>query len=233
MISCIKVAARTSPLSRAQVAEVWQEIRVFFPSIQFISVWITTRGDRDLSTSLRFLDKTDFFTREVDQMLLQKKCRIAIHSAKDMPEPLYEGLKLVAVTKGVDAADALVFRKGSTQELPSLPRVGVSCMRRERAVKSILPHAECGDIRGTIEQRLSQLEEGRFDAIVMAEAALIRLGLTSLPRLRLEGPVAALQGKLAVVAKEEDREMEEFFQKIDTRGKRNESSLSRFRPFSF
>jgi hydroxymethylbilane synthase len=222
MISCDKsplsVAARSSRLSRAQVVEVLQEIHAVFPYVDFVPVWVTTTGDRDLTTSLRLLDKTDFFTREIDQMLLQKKCRIAIHSAKDLPEPLPEGLKIVAVTKGVDSADSLVFRSGENiQDLPSTARVGVSCMRREETVKKILPHAQCSDIRGAIDHRLAQLEEGIFDAIVVAEAALIRLGLTHLNRFRLEGLAAPLQGRLAVVARKDDREMEELFRCMDVR----------------
>ncbi len=212
----ISVAARSSRLSRAQVDEVLREINVFFPAVRFTPFWTETKGDRDLTTSLRLLEKTDFFTREVDAMLLERLCRIAIHSAKDLPEPLQDGLTLIALTRGVDASDALVFRTGETlNELPPNPRVGVSCARREEAVKNLLPQAHCADIRGAIDRRLEQLDDGQFDAIVVAEAALIRLNLTHLSRVRLDAPTAPLQGKLAVVARAEDGEMQELFRCID------------------
>jgi len=206
------VAARSSRLSRVQVAEVLAELHAHCPTINFIPSWVETRGDRDLSTSLRLLDKTDFFTYEVDKLVLQRQCRIAIHSAKDLPEPLPNGLQIVAVTRGVDSSDALVYKN-----LPKNARVGVSSARREEAVKRLFPFARCCDIRGTIESRLAQLEEGLFDAVVIAEAALIRLGLTHLARLRLEGATAPLQGKLAALARADDSQMQELFRCIDDR----------------
>jgi hydroxymethylbilane synthase len=219
MLSCandsISVAARTSALSRAQVAEVLCELQRFFPKVQFSTRWIETRGDRDLKTSLRLLDKTDFFTREIDQMLLNQECRIAIHSAKDLPDPLPKGLSLVAVTKGVSPLDVLVTRKGET--LPQLcgAKVGVSSLRREEGIRQLLPHAQCVDIRGTIERRLAQLEEGLVDALVVAEAALIRLGLTDLSYIPLPCTPAPMQGRLAIIAREEDSEMRELFRCLD------------------
>ena len=80
----IKLAARASPLSRAQVQEVYEELRLYH-DVLFEPIWMQTIGDRDLTTSLRTLDKTDFFTREIDALLLQGGCRIAIHSAKTFP----------------------------------------------------------------------------------------------------------------------------------------------------
>ncbi len=220
MLSCssciISVAARSSRLSRAQVVEALQELRTFFPEIEFAPSWVATTGDCDLTISLRHLDKTDVFTREIDQMLLKKECRIAIHSAKDLPEPLPDGLHVVALTKGVDTSDSLVFRDGQTlRDLPEDASIGVSCLRREEAVKKILPKARCSDIRGPVDQRLSQLEKGNFDAIVVAEAALIRLGLAHIARIRLEGPVAPMQGRLAIVARKDDGEMQELFACMD------------------
>ena len=84
----ITVGARGSPLSRIQVEEVYAEIRGNHPNILFHPIFVDTLGDQDKKTSLRNLNKTDFFTREIDQMLLAGECRIAIHSAKDLPEPL-------------------------------------------------------------------------------------------------------------------------------------------------
>jgi hydroxymethylbilane synthase len=208
----LRVGARRSPLSCKQVEEVLLELRSFHPSIAFETFFIDSLGDGDQKTSLRTLDKTDFFTREIDALLLSGGCRIAVHSAKDLPEPLPEGIVLVSLTRGVDPADVLVFRKGGHLEtLPREPKIGSSSVRRDEAVKKILPQALFSDIRGTIENRLEQLDSRKYDAVVMAEAALIRLGLCHRDRFRLPGVSAPLQGKLAVVAREHDWEMRQLF----------------------
>src|SRR5437660_354876 len=110
----IVVAARASPLSRAQVEEVQQALRLFHPNITFQTKWLETTGDKDLTTSLRDLPQDNFFTKEIDEMLLSGACQIAIHSAKDLPDPLPKGLKRIALTKGVDPRDALVLKQGET-----------------------------------------------------------------------------------------------------------------------
>lgn len=112
-----QIGARHSRLSQAQVKEVLQSLNAFHPHVQFAPVWIETTGDRDLSTSLRSLEKTDFFTKEIDERLLRGDFRIAIHSAKDLPEPLTRGLQIVALTKGVDPSDSLVLHQNRWQTL--------------------------------------------------------------------------------------------------------------------
>ncbi len=208
----IVAGARSSLLSRKQLEEVLGELRCFHPQIVLEPLFVDTLGDSDQKTSLRTLEKTDFFTRELDLLVLQGQCRIAIHSAKDLPEPLPKGLALVAMTKGLDPADALVLRAGgSLDTLPVLARIGSSSARRDAMVKTLLPTARFIDIRGTIETRLAQLDAGQYDAIVMAEAALIRLGLSHRTRIRLPGKAAPFQGRLAIIAKEHDEEMKQLF----------------------
>jgi porphobilinogen deaminase len=105
------------------------------------------------------------------------------------------------------------------QDLPFQARIGTSCLRREVAVKSLRPDFLCVDIRGTIERRLQLLDAGELEGVVMAEAALIRLGLTQRNRVKLSGSAAALQGQLAVVARSSDCKMASFFSPIDWRKK--------------
>lgn len=187
-----KMGARQSNLSRAQVEEVKKEW-----DLHCEMVWVATTGDIDQKTSLRGLEKTDFFTKELDQMVLQGQIDAAIHSAKDLPEPLPKGLKLAALSKGIDPRDSLVFR------MP-LKRVATSSERREKGVKEVFPFCECVDIRGCIEERLAKWESGEVDGVVIAHAALIRLQLTHLPYMFLPGPVAPLQGKIALVCRENE-----------------------------
>lgn len=213
MLQSIEVGARDSPLSRCQVKEIYEALRIHYPDIVFNTIYVKTTGDHDQTTSLRTLDKTDFFTREIDQMLLEGKCRIAIHSAKDLPDPLSEGLEIVALTKSIDPSDSLVLREGESHFKEAI--IATSSLRREEMVKKIIPDARFVDIRGNIGERLAKLEKGEIDGVVVAEAALIRLGLTHLYRVGLPGETASLQGRLAVVARVGDFEVRHFFAFFD------------------
>jgi hydroxymethylbilane synthase len=201
----IKVGARASNLSKRQVEEAQAE----YPHVLFEPIYMKTVGDLDRTTSLRTLGKTDFFTREIDEMLLRGECRIAIHSAKDLPEPLPQGLELIALTKGVDPSDSLVLREG--EQLSKGFVIATSSVRREEMVRALMQDVAFVDIRGTIEERLEKLENGEVDGVVVAEAALIRLGLTCLNRIQLPGETAPLQGRLAILAQEGDIEMRALF----------------------
>ena len=214
----IIVGARSSPLSRKQVEEAEAELRAFYPNVVFHPIFVETIGDKDKVTSLRSLDKTDFFTREIDEMLLRGACRIGIHSAKDLPDPLPMGLKLGALTRGIDPADVLVIREA----FPEGGRVATSSERREQAVRTLFSHAQFVDIRGTIQERLDHLYNGKVDGVVIAEAALIRLGLTHLTRVRLPGETTPLQGKLAFIIREDDHELLSLLSIVSEKAIKNE-----------
>lgn len=214
----ISVGARTSPLSRAQVKEILEALHRYYPTIQFDVHYFSTTGDQDQATSLRTLDKTDFFTKEIDKALLTGECRIGIHSAKDLPSPLPQGLRLICLTEGVDPADVLVMREGETLEtLPPQACIATSSTRREESVKQLREDLTFCDLRGTIDKRLAQLESRDADGVVVAEAALIRLGLTHLNRIRLPGITTEGQGQLAILARENDHAMEALFICLDSR----------------
>ena len=214
----VTVACRSSPLSKAQIKEVEEELSLFFPSLQFVPTFLLSRGDLDLTSSLRNLEKTDFFTKEIDALQLAGGCRISIHSAKDLPEPLTRGLAIAALTKGVDPTDVIVLREGDTIEsLPQNAKIGTSSVRREENVLNLRSDLQCTDVRGNILARLKLLDQGFVDGLVMAEAALIRLNLTQRNRIQLPGISAPLQGKLAVVVLENDAEMLQLFTCIDGR----------------
>ena len=212
----IQAGARSSPLSRAQADEALKEIRAFYPDLELEMSWVVTTGDKHKTVSLRSLGKDDFFTKELDEMLLQGKIRIAIHSAKDLPDPLPNGLSIAAITRGVDPRDCLVLRKGMTLEnLPSGSVIATSSVRREETVRSLRPDLKFIDLRGTISERLEKLEKGEADGVVVAEAALIRLNLTHLNRIFLPGDTVLMQGRLAILARHGDLEMHILFSKID------------------
>jgi hydroxymethylbilane synthase len=215
----LQVGARPSPLSKAQVKEVYEALQQHHPYIRFEIHLLSTIGDRDQVTSLRTLDRTDFFTKDIDAWVLQGEGRLGIHSAKDLPVPLAKGLILFCLTRGIDASDALVLRPNETlKSLAPGAKIATSSIRREETVKQLRSDFSFCDLRGTIEQRLAKLEMGEADGVVIAEAALIRLGLTHLNRIRLPGTTAEGQGQLAVVGREEDREIKALFTCLDVRG---------------
>lgn len=203
----ILAGSRSSPLARAQVLEVQREIPVVLDP-----VWVETSGDLNLTASLRTLGKTDFFTRELDQMLLSGAIRIAIHSAKDLPDPLPAGLSLVGLTQGVDPRDSLVLRCGeSLGGVSKGSKIATSSVRREEMIRKLRSDLCFVDLRGKIGDRLLKLETREADGIVVAEAALIRLQLTHLNRIILDEETTPNQGRLAILARSDDSEMRDLF----------------------
>ena len=172
--------------------------------VAYTVVWVETTGDKDKKTSLRTLDKkSDFFTKELDELLLRGDIDCAIHSAKDLPDPLPSGLVLAALTKGLDPRDSLVFK----EPLKEGATVATSSARREEIIRAWRPDIKCVDVRGTIEERLAK----EVDGVVIAEAALIRLGLTHLQRIFLPGDTAPLQGRLAIVVHQDNHAVRKQF----------------------
>lgn len=214
----LRVGSRASPLARAQVDEMSAALLIHYPQLSVRTQWVHTTGDRDQATSLRSLGKTDFFTREIDALVLQGRCDVGVHSAKDLPDPLPDGLALIALTQGVDASDALVLREGETlATLRAGAIIATSSERREAAVR-LLRHDLCFmDLRGTIDQRLAKLTSGAADGVVIAAAALIRLQLTHLNHIIIPGDTVAGQGQLAIIAKNNNYEMRQLFQPLDCR----------------
>ncbi|PCI95109.1 hydroxymethylbilane synthase [Candidatus Aerophobetes bacterium] len=212
----IKIAARESNLSKVQVEEIYHELLALGADVTFTKTFVKTTGDLDQKTSLADMDKTNFFTKEVDELVLSGNSDVGIHAAKDLPEPLPKGLEVFAITKGKDPRDSLILREEETlQSLGENPRVGTSSKRREKMIKDLINGALLVDIRGTIEKRLQLLEDGAVDALVIAEVALIRLNLTHLNRVFLEGETAAYQGQIAVVGKEKNVELKRVFKGLN------------------
>lgn len=194
-----RVGARDSVLSRIQTAGALERLREA-TGRTFGLRFFSSPGDRDRRTDLR-QSPGDFFTADLDAALLRGDIDFAVHSAKDLPDTMPEGLDWFWLPWGEDPRDAVVARC----EHPK--RVGVSSARREAWVRRTWPDAECVTLRGNIPDRLAQLDAGAFDAILVAQAALVRLGLAdratrvlSLGELR----VPPGQGRLAVTFRADD-----------------------------
>lgn len=210
----IKIITRGSSLALQQV----KEIMIHFPGID---ASVTTRdsyGDKHKNISLLSGVPSDFFTRELDQILLSGKADIAIHSAKDLPVPIPEGLELIALTKALDQSDALVsISKKGLKTLKAGSVVGTSSLTRKAQLLALRPDIIIKAVRGTIEERLKLLDDGKLDALIAASCALKRLGLSSRITEILPFETHPLQGMLAVVAKEGRPDLKVLFSKIDVR----------------
>lgn len=215
----IIAGARQSPLSKAQYEEVKRDLERHHPLVSMEPYFVKTIGDVDLKTSLRDIKgQTNFFTKEIDELVLARKCRIGIHSAKDLPVPLPKGLTVAAITIGLDPGDALVLRPGESLKTLRLGAIiATSSLRRDQVLKNLRSDFQTVDLRGTIHERLEKLDRFEADGVVVAEAALIRLGLIHLNRVGLPGNTTPLQGKLAIVIREEDVVMRELLRCLDSR----------------
>jgi len=202
-MSILRVGTRPSPLAIKQV----DELKRMFPWVDFEAVIISTIGDKDKITPLIRVEGGDFFTREIDQALLSAEIDVALHSSKDLPALLTQGLKIAIETVSISPFDALVSKgKLKLLELPYASRIGTSSRRRKEQIYGLRQDLILVDIRGNIEQRLNLIDSGEIDALVVAHAALIRLGLEHMIAEVFSDAnfeVSPKQGSLTLVARED------------------------------
>lgn len=217
-----KVGTRSSPLAVLQTRAVLAQLEACLPGSRWEDVAISSPGDRDQKTDLR-QSPADFFTQDLDNQVLSGVLDCAVHSAKDVPDPVREGLDWVWLPWREDARDVVIRPVGQTvASMPANGKIGVSSERREAYCRTRFPEARQCPIRGTIEERLRQLDRGDFDLIVMAGAALNRLGLQDritewIPENVLPPPDG--QGSLAMTFKAGDerfRQLRRLFVKSVT-----------------
>ncbi|WP_018110056.1 uroporphyrinogen-III C-methyltransferase [Bacteroides propionicifaciens] len=214
----IKVVSRSSKLAIKQVDETFK----LLPEIKYSLLTLESFGDHHKHLSL--LSDTirpDFFTKELDEMLLTGKADIAIHSAKDLPYPLPQGLEIIALTSRADNSDSLVCRKelkGCTLEnLPQETIIGTSSAKRKQEIETRNEHLILKSIRGTIEERIAQVDNGAYDGVIIATCALDRLGLEDRITQRLDFQTHPLQGALAIVSKQGRDDLKQLFKPLDAR----------------
>ncbi|MDR1602364.1 MAG: uroporphyrinogen-III C-methyltransferase [Tannerella sp.] len=222
-----RVVARSSALSLAQVREVFS----FLPEMEYSLIAIESVGDRNKHIPLTDNVAADFFTRELDEMLLAGKADIAIHSAKDLPYPLPAGLELFALFAATDKTDSLVSRDGLTlAQLPAGARVGTSSAVRRSELLNLRSDLTVTDIRGTIEERIAQADSGCIDALIVATCALHRLNLHHRIAEILPFRTHDLQGHLAVAGRAGDTELKKRFAPFDVRRLYGKVTLVGFGP---
>ncbi len=174
----IRIATRKSPLAIWQAEYVSARLREVHPGLEVELVRMTTQGDRILDTPLARVGGKGLFVKELEQGLLDGRADIAVHSMKDVPAELPEGLGIAAVCPREDPRDAFVSNgHDSLDALPEGARVGTSSLRRRCQLAALRPDLVIEDLRGNVNTRLARLDEGRFDAVILAAAGLRRLGL--------------------------------------------------------
>jgi hydroxymethylbilane synthase len=202
------VGTRGSRLAMAQTHLVVDALRAANPDLDIEVRTIRTEGDRDTRTSLAELGGRGVFVKELEEALLMGEIDIAVHSLKDVPPELPLGLVIAAVPGRADPRDALVSRDGaSLAALPPGARVGTGSARRAAQLLALRPDVRPEDIRGNVDTRLRRLDEGSYDAIIVAIAGLSRLGLEGRVTEALDPEVmtpAVGQGALAVEARGSD-----------------------------
>lgn len=169
----IKIGTRGSKLAIAQTKIVENALKQEFPNLQTEIVIIHTKGDKILDKPLSEIGDKGLFINEFEEALFNKQIDIAVHSAKDLPSELREGLEIICTPKRADAMDVLISRKN----LKTISIVGTSSPRRDFYIKKYFPNVEVKMIRGNIDTRLKKLSNGEYDAIVLAKAGLDRLKL--------------------------------------------------------
>ena len=183
----LRIATRQSPLALWQAGHVKQLLETRHAGLTVTLVPLTTAGDRQLDSSLAQTGGKGLFVKELEEALLAQRADLAVHSMKDVPVQQPEGLALVAFLPGEDPRDAFVSnRYARLKDLPEGARVGTSSLRRQSQLRALRPDLAVSDLRGNVGTRLLRLDEHKFDAILLACAGLVRLGLPGRIREALE-----------------------------------------------
>ena len=174
----LKIATRQSPLALWQANYVKDRLQQLYPDLTIELVPMVTKGDVILDSPIAKIGGKGLFVKELEKALLNKEADIAVHSMKDVPMQFPEGLGLAVICKREDPRDAFVSNSYRTfAELPQGAVVGTSSLRRQCQLKALRPDLDIRSLRGNVGTRLSKLDNGDYDAIILASAGLIRLGL--------------------------------------------------------
>lgn len=215
----VVIGSRGSILALAQANLVKNSLEANYPDLTFEIKEIVTSGDKDLKSNWENSNASlkSFFTKEIEQELLDGQIDIAVHSMKDMPAVSPKGLICGAIPDREDARDVLISKNGFLVTLPQGAKIGTSSLRRVMNLKAIRPDFEIKHLRGNIHTRLKKLETEDYDAIILAAAGLKRTGMADKITEYLSGeafPPAPAQGVLYIQCRENDEEIKEILKSI-------------------
>lgn len=222
--STIRIATRGSQLALWQSRHVSALLAAAVPGLMVELVEVSTTGDRVLSQPLRDFGGLGVFTREVQAAVLDGRADLAVHSLKDLPTESVPGLCLAAVPERGPTADSLVLPAGATaadpdlNSLPSGARVGTGSPRRQAQLRFVRPDLQLSEVRGNVGTRLEKLDQGEFDALVLASAGLTRLGLGARVSRLLTPPLmypAVSQGAIGIECRADDASTRALLERIN------------------
>lgn len=205
----LKIATRQSPLALWQAEHIRARLEALHADLKVELVTFVTQGDKILDTPLAKIGGKGLFVKELEAALLDGRADLAVHSMKDVPMKLPAGLSLAVICEREDPLDAFVSNTyASFEQLPQGAKVGTSSLRRKSQILKARPDLEIIDLRGNVGTRLSKLDAGLYDAIILASAGLKRLGLAERIRHTLPAEVslpAVGQGALGLECRAEDQ----------------------------
>jgi hydroxymethylbilane synthase len=215
----IIVGSRRSKLALTQTNWVINQLKALDPSYEFEVKEIVTKGDQILDVTLSKVGGKGLFVKEIEQAMLDKEIDMAVHSMKDMPAVLPEGLTIGCIPIREDHRDAFISKNHvALKDLPGGAIVGTSSLRRGAQILSVRPDLEIKWIRGNIDTRLTKLQNEDYDAIILAAAGLSRMGWTSDVVTEFLDPDLCLpavgQGALSIECREDDSEVLELLQRF-------------------
>jgi hydroxymethylbilane synthase len=204
----LRIATRKSPLALWQAEHVATLLRGAHAGLEVELLPMSTQGDRIQDRSLAAIGGKGLFIKELEVALAERRADIAVHSMKDVPAEMPPGFVIAALLARADPRDALLCRRGrALTDLPVGGKVGTSSLRRKAQILAARPDISIEPLRGNVETRLSRLENGALDAIVLACAGLVRLGLESRITTRLEPETmlpAVAQGAIGIECRGDD-----------------------------
>ena len=211
VLKTLKIATRQSPLALWQANFVKDQLEKFHPTLSVELVPMVTKGDVILDSPLAKIGGKGLFVKELENALLEKRADIAVHSMKDVPMEFPEGLGLSVICNREDPRDAFISNTyRSLDELPQGAIVGTSSLRRQCQLRQLRPDLDIRSLRGNVDTRLSKLDNGEYDAIILASAGLIRLGLAERIASFIEveqSLPAAGQGAVGIECRVDDEEV--------------------------
>jgi|SRR6185437_7260804 len=214
----IVIATRESMLALWQANFIRDRLLELYPQTEISIFGMTTRGDQILDTSLSKIGGKGLFIKELEQALKDRSADIAVHSMKDVPMDVPAGFTLAAIAKREDPRDAFISNQyANLDALPSGSVVGTSSLRRESQLRARFPHLRVRPLRGNVQTRLRKLDEGQFEAIILAAAGLKRLGLTVRITALLSPDLslpAVGQGALGIECRTDRPDLIEFLQPL-------------------
>ena len=182
----LRIATRKSPLAMWQAEDVARRLSALYPSLSIEFVKLTTQGDQLLDSPLSKIGGKGLFVKELEVGMLAGEADIAVHSMKDVPMAFPEGLHLPVIMPREDPTDAFVSNAyASPDDLPAGAVVGTSSLRRQMQLLQRYPQLKIEMLRGNVNSRLTKLDAGQYDAIILASAGLIRLGFAERIRMSM------------------------------------------------